>query len=536
MSEEAILTPIETELDAYFGQYTAANQSRGLVYGLVSSDGLEHASGFGSANDDGLVPDADTLFPIASLSKSFVACATLIARDRGLLSLTDPITKYVPEFRVRDGGRTGTSEADPPTIGMLLSMCGGLTEDNSWVDPFTDTSMDDLLELVAKGLRLSRTPGSAYEYSNLGYAMANLALSPAVGKPLADFVKQEIFTPLGLACTHFDRLVPDGGQRASGYTLDQAGRWLAYPTKSSQAFEGPGGIVSTVRDVASWIAWLSSAFRPDLPANEPAVLSRASRRELQRLHVLIPPMLGLGSDGNLMLSVAGYALGLFVGHDLHRGNIIWHSGGIPGFRLYMRWHSDSGHGIVVFTNSHRGDPMSMGQAALSRVLVRANAASSTFAPWPETFHLRAEAEALIRSWDDTRAEKVFAPNIDFDRSLAERRCEIERLRNEVGPLDAVSTNCDLVSSATPADLTWAISGKRGQLLCMVHLTPTQPAQIQEFVVKAFPAGVPRSSMPIDISPRGARGLDQGIMAARNVRLEVDSVSTKMTEPFDHLCG
>ena len=98
MSDESIPVPVETELDALFGQYTAAGQARGLVYGLAGPEGLLHSAGFGVVNDAGLVPDENTVFPIASMSKSFVACAALLARDRGALSLEDPITKWLPEF------------------------------------------------------------------------------------------------------------------------------------------------------------------------------------------------------------------------------------------------------------------------------------------------------------------------------------------------------------------------------------------------------------------------------------------------------
>ena len=150
MSEETIQVPLETELDAFFGQYIAADQAPGLVYGLVSTDGLTHSTGFGTANDDGLPPDADTVFPIASMSKSFVAAAALIARDRGLLSLCDPITRFVPEFVVSN---EDTAIEGTPTLEMLLSMCGGLTEDNSWVDPFIDLPTDALLARISDGLR-----------------------------------------------------------------------------------------------------------------------------------------------------------------------------------------------------------------------------------------------------------------------------------------------------------------------------------------------------------------------------------------------
>ena len=259
MSEETIPVPLETELDALFGQYTAAEQSRGLVYGLTTPEGLSHCAGFGVVNDDGLVPDADTVFPIASMSKSFVACAALVARDQGFLSLSDPITAYVPEFIV-SGDANGLE--GPPTVGMLFSMCGGLTEDNSWVDPFIDLPTETLLAQIGRGVRLSRFPGAEFEYSNLGFALAGLAVSRAVGRPLEEFVRDTLFVPLGLTSTFFDSAVPGDVPRAVGYSLDSSGAWVPFRPQASDAFAAAGGIVSTVRDLATWISWLGSAFRP----------------------------------------------------------------------------------------------------------------------------------------------------------------------------------------------------------------------------------------------------------------------------------
>lgn len=516
MSNEVLQVPVERELDALFGQYTAAGQARGLVYGITDADGLFHTAGFGAADELGRVPDADTVFPIASMTKSFTACAALAARDRGLLSLHEPITKYVPEFSLSAG------HAEVPTLEMLLGMYGGLTEDNSWVDPFINMPTDSLLALVEKGVRFSHLPGAVYEYSNLGFALASLAVSRAAGRPLGDFLRQEVLLPLGLNSTYCDNAVPDGVTRAVGYSLDTEGNWVPYPPQASDAFLGAGGLVSTVRDLAAWITWLGAAFRPAQAsqasrAGDDRVLSRASRRDLQRIRVLAPPALSLNDGGTVRTAQGGYALGLQVTTDLQRGTLISHSGGLPGFILYMTWHPGSGHGAVVLTNSHRGNPVALCSEALGRLLSRRQAPASTITLWPETAELRGKAEELIRRWDDGLAAGIFAENIDFDRPLAQRREEIARLTAEVGPL-LDSPSLSVVSAASAADITWSIPAERGELLCMIHLTPVNPARIQELVVKAVPADRPRSAAPVDISPR--RRLGEAYLApGANVRVQ-----------------
>jgi CubicO group peptidase (beta-lactamase class C family) len=514
MSNELIRTPIATELDAFFGQYTAADQSRGLAYGIVTADGLSHAAGFGTANDDGLVPDADTVFPIASMSKSFVAAAALLAQERGLLSLDDPITAYFPQFSA-----SGTPEdpCPPPTLGMLFSMSGGLTEDNSWVDPFIDATVDVVLDQVGKGLRYSHVPGAEYEYSNLGFTLAGLAVGRAVGRPIEDFVRDELLVPLGLTSTWFDNAAPAGIQRATGYSLDQEANWVPYPPNVSAAFAAAGGIMSTVRDLARWISWLGSAFRAPHP-DDVDVLSRAARREMQRVRIVDTPSLSVQPDGSLQPQVGGYGLGLRISLDAQRGTLVSHGGGLPGFSLFMCWHPDSGNGVVVLTNSHRGNPSELCQQALGRILARDRVPAQTIRLWPETVRLRDDAERLIRSWDDELAGRILADNVDFDRSLAERRAGIEALIEQIGPLAAPRPAPQIVSAATPADVTWSIPGAGGELLCMIHLTPVEPAQIQELVVQAVPADRPRSAAPVDISPRRAYLRENSLTAATNTRV------------------
>lgn len=515
MSNETIRIPIETELDAFFAQHVAAGMYKGLAYGITGPAGLRHAAGFGVVTDEGLVPDADTVFPIASMSKSFIACAALIARDRGLLSLDDPITKFFPQF-VASG--TFEDPCEPPTLGMLLSMSGGLTEDNSWVDPFIDATEDVLLDHISKGLRYSHVPGSVYEYSNLGYTLAGLAVGKAADMRIEHFVRDEIFVPLGLTSTCFDNAAPADITRATGYHLDTEGTWIAYPYVASVAFAAAGGIMSTIRDLSRWITWLGAAFRTPEESDIP-ILTRSSRRELQRLHILDAPSLSLGSAGELRPSITGYGLGLRIDVDLRHGTLVAHGGGLPGFSLFMCWHPNSGQGVVALTNSHRGSAGTLCSAALARLLSYDDSPAETIRLWPETTQLREAAERLVRDWSDDLAAEIFAPNVDFDRPLTERRAEIDELVAQVGPLASPRPRGDIVSAVTAADVTWSIPGAGGELICMIHLTPVEPAQIQEFVIQAVPAGRPRAAAPVDISPRRAQLGDSALTPLWKVRVE-----------------
>ena len=495
MSSETLTVPLATQLDAFFGQYTAADQARGLVYGLVGPDGLEHSRGFGAADDDDRAPDTETVFPIASMTKSFIGLGALLARDRGLLDLEAPITDFFPEWHGTIDGEPATT----PTIRQLLSMGGGLTEDNSWVDPFLGLSEAELVERIRPGFAYSNHPGSVFEYSNIGFTMAGLAVGKAVGRRVEDWVTDEILRPLGMHRTWFDNRAPGSGfRRAVGYSLDTDGNWVGFPPQESDAMAAAGGMQSTIGDLAVWVGFLASATRT---GGHDSIISRASRRELQRIHQVDIPSLQARPEGTWKFATGGYALGLFVRHDLHRGAIVSHSGGLPGFILNMVWHQGSGRGVIVLTNSHRGNPVVLSEDALFRALAFHGTAARDVRLWPETRRLMTVADGLIRTWDDATAAAVFADNIDFDRPLVQRRAAIDELIAHIGGLrDGVGTP-EVVSAATPADVTWSIPGERGELICMIHLTPVQPAQIQEFEVIAVDHSVPRGARPIDISAR-----------------------------------
>jgi hypothetical protein len=216
---------------------------------------------------------------------------------------------------------------------------------------------------------------------------------------------------------------------------------------------------------------------------------------------------------------SGYALGLMVDKSLRFGTFVSHAGGLPGFLLYMRWHPESGNGIVMLSNSHRGNPIGLATEALAHVLGRDHAPAQQIEPWPETLTLRERTETLIRSWDDELANDVFAANVDFDHPLRERHQEIVALVEQVGPLLPAAAEPEIVSVVSPADVTWAIPGAKGELIVMIHLTPVHPSQVQEIVVKAATREQPRALRPVDISARRAEWGDAAITPMTNTRIK-----------------
>jgi CubicO group peptidase (beta-lactamase class C family) len=495
MTDDPAEVPLEDEIDSVARQYIDIGYAPGLAYGVTHAGGLRHGGGIGTSGHSRV--DVDTVFPIASLSKSFFACAALIARDEGLLSLDDPISRHVPEFR------TISDDGSEPTLEMLLGMHGGLTEDNAWIDPQIDMPLSQLLAQLGRGVRLSHDPGTAYEYSNLGYAVATLAIGRAVGRPIYEYLRERVIEPLGLRSTYADGEVREGVRRADGFRRGADGRWSPYGWRAADGMIGACGLMSSVRDMATWVTWLGAAYRAPLRGEVDDVLSRRSRRDLQRVRILIPPSLAVNESGTFDAAQRGYALGLRVGIDVGGGMIVSHTGGLPGFTLAMAWRPASGYGAVILSNSNRGEAVELCSEMLSRMTARENAPADTITLWPETVELLEQVDGLVRTWDDLVAERVLAANVDIDRPLAERRAEIEKLVSEVGPLLPSRL---VVAAASPADVSWLIAGERGALLCRIHVTPVDPVQVQSFVVRRIRSDQPWAAALAALSGQRTRGL------------------------------
>jgi CubicO group peptidase (beta-lactamase class C family) len=138
----------------------------GLVYGIVVDGRLVEVKALGKRDTEtGAATAPDTVFRIASMTKSFTAVVILKLRDAGKLGLDDPASRYLPELR---GWRLATADSGPVTIRQLLAHTAGLPEDNPWGDRQLAMSDAAFSELLSHGIPYSAANGSVFEYSSLG--------------------------------------------------------------------------------------------------------------------------------------------------------------------------------------------------------------------------------------------------------------------------------------------------------------------------------------------------------------------------------
>ncbi len=281
------------------------------------------------------------------MTKSFTAAMTLLLRDEGVLGLDDPVGIHVPELA---GFKGPTADSPLITLRHLLTMDGGLSIDDPWGDRLQGLPLDRFSELLAEGFEFAWTPGTAFEYSNLGYGILGRVLSSASGIEYRDLVWRRILEPLGLSATCYDADDVPSGRLVQGHThRDDA--FVDEPFDGYGALASMGGIFSSVRDLATWVAGFADAFpaRDDPDTGHP--LGRASRREMQQVHRSLPSELE-PYDPALAppMDTTGYGFGLFVQSNLAMGHVVAHSGGYPGFGSHMRWHVASGMGVIALGN------------------------------------------------------------------------------------------------------------------------------------------------------------------------------------------
>ncbi|MBN9612778.1 MAG: beta-lactamase family protein [Actinobacteria bacterium] len=441
----------------------------------------------GDPRRDGSEAARCTVFRIASMSKSFLAAAALALADEGRIDLSRSIVEYVPYARFLFRGR-----AQRVTVGELLGNRSGMPEDNAWGDRQLGTSRDEIAALARTGFELTELPGVRYQYSNLGMSLVGRAIEAVTGRPVEHEVRTRFIEPLGLTDTRYEAgEYGPGSDLAHGFRTFDGGLGFAHePYVGSGALACIGALFSTVDDIAAWAAFLcsggesaafgSEAIRPDL-------LSARARREMQRAHTAIPIESG---DPFRELDALGYWLGLVAEHDRRFGRIAQHSGGLPGFSSHMRWHLESGLGVVAFGNSDAFRTERLAADALARILAPIGRSAAVAMPWTERVWEQTLAAAeridLVVRGDASFADvdDVTATNLLLDVPEEVRRHRLDRELARVGEILPQPPLVErVVSSQDAAQLRWRIACARGALLCDIRLVGLPHPLVQSLAVE-----------------------------------------------------
>jgi CubicO group peptidase (beta-lactamase class C family) len=478
------------DIDRLFREFAERTHVPGAAWGIVIDGELAHASAAGYRDVAAKAAvDADTVFRIASMTKSFTAMSILKLRDEGRLSLDDPAERYVPELKTL---RYPTSDAPRITIRHLLSHSEGFPEDNPWGDRQLADTDEQMARLLRDGIPFSNAPGIAYEYSNFGFAILGRIVSIVSGQPYDAYVTEHILRPLGMSSTTLHPSAVPADRLAHGYRWEDD-RWKEEPLLDHGAFGAMGGMLTSVRDLSRYVAAFLAAWPPrDGPETLP--VRRASLREMQQ--AWRPSGTSVGRDpasGATVLASSSYAFGLGVTQTCAFRVSVAHGGGLPGFGSVMRWLPEYGVGIIAFGNlTYTGWGRVVGDA-FDRLLATGGLQPRVVNPAPALVDARDAVSKLIVRWDDAVADRVAAENLFLDRSKERRRAEIDQLRAQVGActVPAKDAPFDVIENALRGQ--WTIACERGALRALVTLAPTMPPRVQLMAVMPAPASTARTN-------------------------------------------
>ncbi|MCL2316548.1 MAG: beta-lactamase family protein, partial [Actinomycetia bacterium] len=392
---------------------------------------------------------------------------------------------YVPEAVFSYRG-----EPVSVSVAQLLSNSSGLPEDNAWADRNLYLTREDIAALVRAGLPLTRPPGTAYQYSNIGQSLVARAVEAATGRDAEDVVRTRLLEPLGLVHTRFRAGdYPPGTDLALGFrTFDSGSTFVHEPYVASGAMACTGGLFSTAADVAAWMWFLGSAFLDD-PVR-PDLLAPASRRELQLGRT---PMTIGGDDADARLDARGYGYGLKVELDSRFGRIVSHSGGLPGFNSDMRWHVASGCGVVVLANVDAFNKTTrVSEKTLLGVLERLDAPSEIVRPWGGTLRTAEAVDRALRQGGSLAdLGDLLSSNVLADVPDDVRRRRLDALLEVAGPIraDQAPFAARILTAPDPAALRWRIDCDHGALVAGVRLMALADPLVQTVeVALADPSG------------------------------------------------
>jgi CubicO group peptidase (beta-lactamase class C family) len=298
----------------------------GLSLLVVQQGKIVCSQGFGMANVELQVPvKPETIFQSGSVGKQFTATAVMMLVEQGKIALEDPLTKFFPN---------APAAWKEVSVRQLLSHTAGFGDYPKDFNFRKDWTEDELLQLV-ESLPLGYSPGTKWEYSNLGYLTLGILIHRVTGEFYGDFLQQKIFQPLGMTTTRIISEADIVPNRAAGYRLVK-GEWKNQEWVSPMLnTTADGSLYFSILDLAKWDAALYTE----------TLLKRSS---LDQMWTIAKLKNGQPNRGN-------YGFGWFI-DSRHGHRTIHHDGSWQGFETAIDRYVDDRLTVVALSNLADASP------------------------------------------------------------------------------------------------------------------------------------------------------------------------------------
>ena len=321
------------DVDSILAAY-ASPDGPGASVAVVKDGRVVAERSYGLADLESRIPITErTNFRLASLTKQFTATAVMLLVTEGKLSLDQRASDVLPEL---------PSYAHGITIRQLLTHTSGIWAYENFV-PDTQTYQvkdRDALTLIGRADSLYFAPGSAFRYSNTGYALLALIAERTSHERFADFLRERIFQPLGMDSTvAYENGISTVPNRAYGYTATAGGGFMRTDQSNTSAVLGDGGIYTSIHDLLAWSRALDAHTLID-----------AATQQL----IWTPQRLTGGGE-------ASYGFGWWIARD-DWGTRVWHNGETRGFTNGIVKYPERGIAVMLLTNRTGGEPWELARA------------------------------------------------------------------------------------------------------------------------------------------------------------------------------
>lgn len=363
-AEKAPTTALADSLAAISQRFATDNHLPGLAVGVWRQGQTVYRGGFGTTALQGGHPITPaTLFHMASVTKPFVATAVIQLVEQGKVELDQPVTAYLPYFRIKDPRAAGM------TVRQLLTHTAGMPDvtDYRWGSPESD---DGALERWVRTLAdssLIGPLGGQWQYSNIGFEVLADLIAKVSRVPFEDYIQRRILTPLGMRKSTLLMTDVDSTLLAFGHEADSAGVYrqsAGYPYNRRHAASST--LHSNVDDMLRWAA----ANLAHGTLDGVRIVADSSYRDLWgRQYDMTAGLAARAKQAGVPVPFDSVAMGLSWFLPWRGGQrLVFHSGGDRGFRTDVLLAPDQQTAVVVMTNGDQTDVMGLAGALLAAAL------------------------------------------------------------------------------------------------------------------------------------------------------------------------
>lgn len=331
--DEKIPSDVQKRIEDFIAQWMTDNKVPGLSLSIVKGDEILYSHGFGARDlNDNLPATEDTLYGMASVTKSFTGLAVLKLVERGELSLDDKITDHVPiewdnNVTVHD---LLTHSSGMPSLGVSEALIDRLIEMEERGLPLSDID-DFYVHMNGAKDEIAAEPGEEFFYFNSGYALLGQIIEKVTGKTYPEFVKEVVFEPLEMSRSRFDYDEYEGDIMTPYFMGEDGPEKTPYPLR--ELGHPGGGLLSSASELANYL------------------IMNMNGGEFKGEKVIDPELLKTAHEPHIKRETGDYGYGWAV-KELDGEPFIGHSGSIAVSGGFIGFVDDLG--VAVASNTIPG--------------------------------------------------------------------------------------------------------------------------------------------------------------------------------------